>query len=182
VSNTRKLTKKGEVMKKFQIYFVVTLLVFTGVAFAQGKISSGSNSASLETILGNIKENGREKTTFSVLGDYFDKESEGYDGNVTVNQKGEVYIQTSGRDKEELRFGPQLKIGNLFEKRHPDGKYVVVGIHSIDLNQDGLHDIVIEITDISAISNYGFSIATTKDFYFATGNGQFAKGKSKVHF
>jgi len=92
-------------------------------------------------------------------------------------------IQTIGRNaKGNLTYGPQKKIGNVFEKRHPNGKYVVVAIHAIDLNQNGLHDIVVEVTDIDAIPSYGINIATTKDFYFAKGNGQFAKGKSEVHF
>jgi len=170
-------------MKKFQICLVAVLLVFNSfsITFAQGKISSGSNSASLETVLNGIHENGREKTTFSVLGSYFDKGSEGYDGCVTIRQSGDLLVQTISHT-DKITYGTEQKIENVFEKKHPDGEYVVVAIHSIDLNQDGLHDIVIEVTDITAILRYGLDIATTKDFYFASGNGQFAKGKSEVHF
>ena len=172
-------------IRKVALYSaLIGILGFWGNALAQeGKRDVASRSTSIETVLKNISLDGKDKTTFSLIGNYFSMDSKSSDGLVIVNQNGELHVQTLGEDAEgNLTYGPLKRIGNTFEGRQPDGNYIVKGIHSVDLNQDGLHDIVVDVTDISVIQTYGKDIATTKDFYFATGNGNFSKGKSEVYF
>ncbi len=162
---------------------LTTLALAGSLSLGGNALAQSSGSSSIETVLDHIAKNGRVKTTFSQVGYFFNKNSGNADGKAIINQNGELFVQTLGEDaKMNLIYGPQRKIGNVFETRRPDGNYIVTGIYAVDLNQDGLDDIVVDVTDMTGVSAVPIDTRTTKDFYFATGNGKFSKGKSKVYF
>lgn len=143
-----------------------------------GQVSIASHSLPLERVVEKLSDTESSRVTFHVQGWFYQRNVPEADGNVVVDQDGELFVQTISHSSSP-QYGPLEEIGNVFsDVRKPCmWNQYVTGISAMDLDQDGLHDLAV---DVACVSQSGRT--DTKTFYFARGNGKFEKGASGVRF
>jgi len=173
-----------DILGKIAPLFVAALMTLSSDA----ALGYSSSSTSPEVACKDLRRYSRADSLHyvsGVWGNYFTHSLKPHldDGKVLVTLDGELSIRRTRVSNTSSYARRRVVDPNIFENYfvQNDEYFAVSGINAIDIDNDGLDDIVVQVAHCpTGDSQTDSSLTTSLTFYFNVGGGRFEKGASRV--